>query len=70
MSTIAEKKESPSPSPPSVDSMIKVLLAKKYDSIFIFENLVIQPNGNFTGVVRLHNKDTDKREPNINFNKP
>jgi len=68
MSTTTEKKEESS-SPSSVDSMIKVLLAKKYDSIFIFENLVIQPNGDFTGVVRLHNKDTDKREPNINFNK-
>jgi len=47
MST-TEKKESS-----ALEESIQTFLAKKYESIFVFEQLVIQPNGDFSGTVRI-----------------
>jgi hypothetical protein len=62
MST-TEKKENST----ALEEKIQSFLAKKYSSIFVFENLVIKPNGEFSGVVRLH-KDSNTTDPNININ--
>ena len=62
-STTTERKEESSP----LEQKIQSLLAKKYSSIFVFENLVIKPNGDFRGTVRLRT-DKDNSTHNINLN--
>ena len=57
------KKETPT----ALEQTIQSLLAKKYSSIFVFENLVIKPNGEFRGTVRLRT-DQDKPTHTINLN--
>jgi hypothetical protein len=61
-STTTERKEESSPLEQKIQS-----LAKKYSSIFVFENLVIKPNGDFRGTVRLRT-DKDNSTHNINLN--
>jgi len=61
MST-TEKKESS-----ALEKNIQTFLAKKYESIFVFEQLVIQPNGDFSGTVRIRT-DLDKLDHTINLN--
>jgi hypothetical protein len=63
MST-TEKKENPT----ALEEKIQSFLAKKYSSIFVFENLIIKPNGEFSGTVRLRT-DVDKSDHTINLNK-
>jgi broad specificity phosphatase PhoE len=51
-----------------LEEKIQSFLAKKYSSIFVFENLIIKPNGDFSGTVRLRT-DVDKSDHTINLNK-
>jgi len=51
----------------ALEEKIQSFLAKKYSSIFVFEHLVIRPNGEFRGTVRLQT-DVDKSTHNINLN--
>jgi hypothetical protein len=60
MST-TEKKENST----ALEEKIQSFLAKKYSSIFVFENLVIKPTGEFRGTVRLR---TDVNNPTHNIN--
>ena len=51
----------------ALEENIQSFLAKKYSSIFVFENLVIRSTGEFRGTVRLRT-DQDKPTDNINLN--